>query len=149
MIHTISKWDRRFLSMAEHVAGWSKDPSTRCGAAVADARHRVISMGYNGFPAGVEDSQERLQDRDTKLRMTLHAEMNALLHARQDLSGCTLYVHPMPPCAQCAAAIIQAGIRRIVATMPTAEQEARWGADFALASAMYYESGTWLILVDP
>lgn len=149
MIHTINKWDRRFLGLSGHVAAWSKDPSTRCGAVIADASHRVISMGYNGFPAGVVDSVERLQDRDVKLRMTIHAEANALLHARQDLFGCTLYASPMPPCAQCAAAIIQSGIRRIVATAPTDQQRERWGSDWDLADAMYYESGTWLILVDP
>lgn len=149
MIHTIGTWDRRFLSLAEHVSGWSKDPSTKCGCIIADAQHRLVSQGYNGFPAGVGDTSERLEDRDTRLRMTLHAELNALLHARQDLAGCTLYVHPMPPCSQCAAAIIQSGIRRIVATAPTEAQQERWGSDWDLASAMYYESGTWLILVDP
>lgn len=148
MIHALTTWDRRFLAMAAHVATWSKDPSTQCGAIIADPSHRIISQGYNGFPAGVIDSKERLHDRDVKLRMTIHAEMNALLHARQSLSGCTIYVHPMPPCAQCAAAIIQSGIRRIVATSPTEAQRNRWGSDLELASAMYDEAGVWLILMD-
>lgn len=149
MTHTLTTWDRRFLAMATHVSAWSKDPSTKCGAIIADQSHRIVSQGYNGFPAGVIDSKERLQDRDVKLRMTIHAELNALLHARQNLSGCTLYVHPIPPCAQCAAAIIQSGIRRIVATAPTDAQRNRWGHDLDLANVMYYEAGVWLILVDP
>ena len=73
------KWDQRFLDLARHVAGWSKDPSTKVGAVVADDRHQVLSMGYNGFPAGMRDNVDLYEDRPTKYSRIIHAEMNALL----------------------------------------------------------------------
>lgn len=149
MRHTIGKWDRRFLALAKHVSAWSKDVSTKVGAVIADPNRKVIGLGYNGFAAGVNDSDERLQDRETRLRLTIHAEKNAIFNARSDVSRCTLYVHPMPPCSQCAAAIVQTGIRRVVATMPTDDQRARWGDVWDLADVMYYEAGVHLILVEP
>ena len=136
----LSKWDYRFLDLAKHIGTWSKDPSTQVGAVIADTRHRIISMGFNGFPQGVDDTQERLQDRETKLMLTQHAEVNALAFASRQVDGCTAYVWPFPPCTQCAGALIQAGITRIVA--PEVDEKAhRWGDHFALAREMYQEAG--------
>ena len=137
----LDKWDHRMLGLAEHIAGWSKDPSTRVGCVLADSRHRVVSTGYNGLPQGVRDTLERLEDRALKLMLTLHAEENALLFATQKLDGCTCYVWPMPPCARCAGKLIQAGIARVVAPAPTPEQTSRWSRDFDLAHQMYAEAG--------
>jgi deoxycytidylate deaminase len=77
--------------LAEHVAKLSKDPSTKVGAAIFDNKRRVISLGYNGLPRGVEDSPARLHDRDTKLKLTLHAEQNALAFATAPLEGSMLH----------------------------------------------------------
>ena len=112
------KWDRRMLALAQHIASWSKDPSTKVGAVIADNRRRIISVGYNGFPAGVRDVA--LEDRDFKYNRIVHAELNALLFARGSVEGATLYVWPMPPCSRCAGPIIQAGIARVVS--PPAEE---------------------------
>ena len=142
------KWDRRFLALAEHVAAWSKDGSTQVGSVIVDKHRRIVSTGYNGFPTGVDDHAALLAIRDVKLRMTLHAELNAILFAKRDLSECTIYVWPMPPCAQCAAAIIQSGIERIVSREPTPEQYDRWGKDFALAERMYADAGIDLETID-
>lgn len=131
------KWDRRFLDIAAQIASWSKDPSTQCGAVIVDNQRRIVSTGYNGFPAGVADRAEWLENRDIKYRVVIHAEKNALLYAQRDLHDCTLYVYPIPPCAQCAAAIIQAGIRRIVSRAPNYDQLSRWQADFDLARMLY------------
>lgn len=144
----MNHWDRRFLELAAHVAGWSKDPSTKCGAVIVDDQRRIVSVAYNGFPAGVEDRPEWLTDRSIKYRVVIHAEKNAILFAQRDLRGCTIYVHPMPPCAQCAAAIIQSGIRRVVTRSPTPEQRERWGGDWDLAEAMYRDAGLTLVEVD-
>ena len=57
------KWDLRLLGLAEHVAQWSKDPSTQVGAVIADKKHRVLSLGFNGFARGVRDLAERLENR--------------------------------------------------------------------------------------
>lgn len=136
------KWDRRFLRLAEHVAEWSKDPSTKTGAVIVDTDHRVVSLGFNGFPRGVEDSPERLNDRATKYAVTMHCERNAILFARRDLRGCTLYLWPFSSCAPCAAMIIQSGIYRVVARRcADADLEARWAADLALGRELFAEAG--------
>lgn len=91
----LRKWDARHLEMAHHVSAWSKDPSTKVGARITDSRNRVISEGFNGPPRGVQD--DPTVDRETKLRRTIHAERNAILFARQALTGTTLYVTPRRP----------------------------------------------------
>lgn len=136
---TTNKWWERFIGLADHVASWSKDPSTRVGAVIADDNQRIVSLGFNGLPRGVKDD-ERLMDRETKYKMVLHAEANAILFAGRDLSGCTIFV-TRPPCAQCAAMIIQKGIKRVVFKEPPTEFSARWGADIELAAGMFAEAG--------
>lgn len=111
---TLDHWDERFLALAEHIALWSKDPSTKVGCVITSADRRVVSTGFNGLPSGVEDSLERLSDRDVKYEMTVHAERNAIISARRDLTGCRLYV-TLRPCSACAAMIIQAGIAEVIA----------------------------------
>ena len=139
----LTHWDYRFLGLAEHIAGWSKDPSTKVGAVVADGNHRVISTGFNGLPSGVEDTLERLQDRDLKYQMVVHAERNAIIDARASLAGCSLYVWPMMPCSVCAAMIIQAGLAEVVA--PSSDNP-RWVESFRLTEEMFREAGVSLIV---
>lgn len=141
----LSKWDNRFLELAQHIAGWSKDPSTKVGAVIADAKHRIVSLGFNGFPAGIDDSLELYTDRDFKLRAVIHAEVNAILFAGKDLIGCTIYVWPMPPCAQCAAKIIQTGITQVVTVGVTPAQWERWGDDIEVASKIFAEAGVTVV----
>ncbi len=137
----LDKWDHRFLILAEHISEWSKDPSTKVGAVITHTRSkRVVSMGFNGFPAGVEDTPERLDDRDTKYEMVVHAEQNALMFAGDRAEGCTLYVHPLPPCARCAVMIIQAGVVRVVCDQPDFDDE-RWGEQAKTADTMLREAG--------
>lgn len=146
MAAELSKWDRRFLNLAGVVSSWSKDTSTKVGAVIADTDHRIIGTGYNGFPRGCDDSPELYEDRDRKYRRIVHAERNALLFACRPVAGCTLYTTPFPPCAQCAALFIQAGIKRVVAPVPSLELLARWGADLNEAEAMFAEAGVELIV---
>lgn len=133
---TLSKWDARYLDLAQHVAGWSRDPSTKVGAVVVRPDKTIASMGFNGFPRGVLDD-ERLNDREVKLRMILHAEQNAILSAHERLAECTVYVWPMPPCSHCAAVLIQAGIKRVVAPSP----QRRWVESCLLGREMLREAG--------
>lgn len=144
----MANWDRRFLELAAFYARWSKDPSTQVGAVITRGKQQV-SQGYNGFPAGVADLEERLMDRDLKLKYTLHAEENAILTARGDLSGCTCYTWPMQPCARCAGKLAQAGIVRVVAPMASADLVYRWGADFEVAGTIFSETGIELELLLP
>ena len=132
------------LDLACHIATWSKDPSTKVGAAIADSQHRIVSTGFNGFPRGIRDELKILVQRTFKLALTIHAEENAILFATKALDGCTIYVSA-PPCARCAAKIIQTGIGRVVSKRPSAELTARWGDEFKLADSLYEQAG---IVVD-
>lgn len=140
----IDVWDQRFLALAEHVSSWSKDPSTQVGAVIVDDNRRIVSTGYNGFPQGVADLPERLSNRVIKLDIIVHAEVNAVLFAQRDLTGCTLYTWPFQPCSRCAGIIIQTGIRRIVA--PECKNS-RWADSFVLSSNMFAEAGVELVFV--
>ncbi len=143
----MDKWDKRFLGLAEHIAGWSKDPSTKVGAVIADRHNRVVSVGYNGAPRDVDDSEERLKDRTVKYQITLHAETNAILFANRSLDGCTLYVWPLPPCAHCAAQIVQVGITRVVSVIADADAAERWTESNVLAWQLFKEAGVKLLLI--
>ena len=134
-----TKWDTRFLSLAAHISGWSKDPSSQVGAVITDG-NRIISLGYNGFAAGVHDTQTRLEDRQCKLNLTIHAEENAMIFAKRDLGGCTVYV-THPPCPRCASKLIQEEVRRVVFIAPSDDFLSRWGSDLELSYQMYREAG--------
>ncbi len=140
-------WDRRFLSVADLVATWSKDPSTQVGAVIVDANRRIVSQGYNGFPIGTDDDPAIYDDRNRKYKRVLHAEKNALLFAQRDLSGCTLYV-THPACGQCMAAAIQMGIARIVSRPASADMKQRWTDEFAESRSMAEEAGVILEAID-
>lgn len=140
MSQFMGKWDRRGLNLAWHISNWSKDPSTKVGAVIMTPEHRPISWGYNGFPRGIADTEERLADSEVKLALTLHAEKNALAFAKGAASGCHLYVWPFPPCAQCAAEIVQHGIIRVVFGRMQ-EVPTRWAGSFMLGKEILMEAG--------
>lgn len=135
------KWDLRFLELARTVSSWSRDPSTKCGSIITRGKS-VVSLGFNGFPQGVEDLRERYENRETKYKFVVHSELNAILAAKQDLTGCWLYVWPFLTCHDCAKAVIQAGIRQVV--FPSAsvggEVQARWADAHSVAMEMYREA---------
>lgn len=132
------------MDMARLVASWSKDPSSQVGAVITRGKF-VISVGFNGFPQGIADTVERLQNRDIKYPTILHAEINAILSARQDIRGCSIYVTPYMPCPQCAAVVVQSGITRIVYT--PSENE-KWGKP-PLSESMIREAGIELVELAP
>ena len=113
-------WDEYFMGVA-HLSGMrSKDPNTQVGACIVSPDNKILSMGYNGFPKGCSDDEfpwERENDNDrnlTKYPFVTHSELNAILNYRGgSLEGTKLYVS-LFPCNECAKAIIQAGIKRIV-----------------------------------
>lgn len=133
------KWDRRFLNLAKEVSTWSHDPSTKVGAVIVDQEGRIVSTGYNGFPRGVEDSPERYEDRDLKLAITVHAELNAITFARRNLEGCTIYVYPFLACSVCAGPIVNSGIQRCVAPECPPDKADRWAASFAITDLIFQE----------
>ena len=120
------KWDVRYLQLAKQVASWSKDPSTQTGAVIERPDNSVASIGYNGFPKGIEDTDERLNDRETKYSFIVHCEMNAVLSAHESVRGNTLYTWPLLSCDRCAVHMIQAGITRAVASTCPPDKATRW-----------------------
>jgi len=141
----ISRWDVRFLRIAEEVRFWSKDPGTKVGCVLVLDK-RILSVGFNGFPQNLSDSLELYEDRDYKLAVTVHAEANAILNAAKNgakTQFCTAYV-TFPPCSQCAASLIQAGVERVVCPNPETAPE-RWRASFKLGNDMLYNSGVKLL----
>lgn len=141
------KWNDRFLSLAKEVASWSKDPSTKVGAVAVSPEGQVLGTGYNGFPRGIEDSDQRYSDRKTKYDLVVHAEMNCILNAAYlgsaSLRGALLYVHGLPVCHQCAKGVIQAGIKRVV--MPGGQKvPGSWEESWSLTEQLFTEAGiTW------
>lgn len=135
----MNKWDERYLEMAELVATWSKDPSTKVGAVIVRPDKTIASVGYNGFPRGCLDDPKYYKEREVKYARVIHAEMNAILNAKEPLGGYTLYT-TFPTCSQCAASIIQAGIKRVVWRM-WSTQNGRWRGSVSIALQMYQEAG--------
>ncbi len=110
-------WDEYFMGLAHLSALRSKDPNTQVGAAIVDENHRVVSVGYNGFPKGCSDDEFPWSREGgvltSKYAFVVHAELNAILNSPRSVNGCTIYVS-LFPCNECAKAIIQSGIKRIV-----------------------------------
>jgi dCMP deaminase len=118
----------------------SKDPSTKVGAVLVRPDRTIAAVGFNGFARGVVDHEERYADRPTKYEMVVHAELNALLNARESVAGHTLYVTPLPPCSQCAAAIVQQGLKRVVIAMKK-DLPLVWADKWKTSKTMFNEAG--------
>lgn len=138
-----TKWDNRFLDLAAHISTWSKDPHTKVGAVITNDKNHIVSVGYNGFPRGVADSEARYDNRDDKYKFVCHAERNAIDNAHTDVSNCTIYVTLMP-CNECAKSIIQRGIKRVVCK---ATNDIKPYLNWDITKIMFQEAGIQLDLV--
>lgn len=138
--------DVAFLEDATRAAGRSRDPSTKVGCIIVDDLNRVVSTGYNGFPRGVKDD-ERLNNRDIKYKIILHAEENAVLNAERSVRGFTAYAS-VSPCAKCTAILIQVGIKRIVTKTPSKDIAVRYKESFDLAKDIMKEAGVEFVVID-
>ena len=107
------EWDEYFMQIAETVATKSKDPSSKMGCVIVDEHKRVVSLGYNGMLQGADESKMTLSERPMKYYFAIHSEMNALIFARRDLTGCTIY-NKVATCENCLKYCLQAGIKRFV-----------------------------------
>jgi dCMP deaminase len=142
------RWDLRYFRLADHISEWSKD-TTRVGAIVVGKNRRHISMGYNGFPPGVQDAPERIAHRPTKYLFTQHAERNAMDNAAFDCTDATL-VTTMFPCVECAKSLISKGITRLVSAQPPQplpSGEASWRDTVPVAVEMLHEAGVRITII--
>lgn len=110
----MSPWPDIFMQMAHVIATRSKD-TTQVGCVITDPSNRVVSCGFNGAPSCMDPFAESvaISDQTLKHSVVVHAEVNAILFARRDLTGCTLYC-THHPCEKCAPIIAQAGITAVV-----------------------------------
>ncbi len=135
------KWNRRFLELTDVIARWSKDPSRGVGALIVSPSRQIMATGFNGLPRGFEDTPDRLQ-RPNKYDFVVHAELNALIQcARNGVSpiGATIY-SSFSPCVNCAIAIVQAGIARVI-TYDLEATDERWLDSIQKSVEVFAESG--------
>lgn len=138
------RWLNHFMQMCKLVASMSKDPSTKVGAVIIRPDRTVASTGYNGYPRGCKDDD--YHNRERKYQRVVHAEMNAILTAREPLAGYTLFVWPLPPCNRCIPHIIQTGITRLV--LPPIQRMHSWYEPSIEAQAMAAEAGLTVVTWD-
>jgi dCMP deaminase len=144
----MTNWDKRWMDMAKLVATWSKDRSRTCGAVIVDDRNVLVSIGWNGFPRGLKAEVDERHERPAKYKWTEHAERNAIYNAAANghpTRGCSIYL-PWYPCADCARAIIQSGLKTVYAVEPD-WNDGIWAADFAVGKEMLAEAGVWVVFL--
>lgn len=140
----MADWDQRYLDLAKLVAGWSKDPSSQIGAVAVGKHGQILSTGYNGFPRGVADDH-RLDDKETKYSLTVHAELNCLLNAALSgisLENSKLYVFGLPMCSDCAKSIAQSGVSEVIMPKNAINTDkSKWVESWKLSSSILNECG--------
>lgn len=146
--------DKMFMNHAIFVSKLSPDPSTKVGSAIV-IEGAVFSIGWNQFPGGVIESDERLNDRAQKYPRVIHAEADALvaaarmMHRERPLLGfedATLYTTEFP-CCSCCGLIIQHGIKRVVSQDLSSDYAERWAEQIEISKSMFSESGVELVTI--
>lgn len=132
------------MQMCKLVSSMSKDPSTKVGSVIVRPDRTLASTGYNGYPRGCDDGD--YMNRERKYQRVVHAEMNAILTAREPLNGYTLFVWPIPPCDRCIPHIIQSGIGKLV--LPSISDSHHWSKPCIEAQAMANETGLEVVTWD-
>jgi dCMP deaminase len=143
MSNTSTSWVKKYIDLAEHVSLWSKDPSTKIGCVAVGKHGQILSQGYNGFPRGIQDSEDRLADREKKYRYVVHAEQNCIYNATLNgvsLDKADLYVFGLPVCSECAKGVIQVGIKRVFMCYP-ADISQKWRDSMLTSLDMFREAG--------
>ena len=144
-------WDEYFIDLSYCVAKKSKDPDTKVGCVIVGPDNEVRSTGYNSLPRGMDDSVKERYVRPEKYKWIEHAERNAIYNAAKigtQLNGCRLYVQ-WYPCIDCARAIIQVGINKIIVDNRDdnpwknqgQEQEEQWKLNMEKSIQMLVECG--------
>lgn len=137
----------KLMTIARAVAQLSKD-DTKVGAVIIGPDGEGGPWGYNGAPRGCSaDEDERFQTRPEKYYLAEHAERNAIYTAaRSGFSpkGATLVVTHFP-CMDCARAIVQSGIKRVIVGGMTTAFSERWRENIVRSKQLFEETGVELI----
>ena len=143
-----AKFMRLALTQAHE---FSKDASTKVAAMlIGRAHHEVRSSGYNGMPRGCNDNLPERQERPEKYFWFEHAERNAIYNAARvgtQLAG-SLLLTTMPPCMDCARAIVQAGVEEVVSLAPPPDYKDRYGAHLEKSAELFKECGVVVRLLE-
>jgi dCMP deaminase len=138
-----SKWDERFLEAAKCISNWSPDPSSKIGAIATSNENLPLAWGWNAFPRKITSIAECEVDRETKYKFVIHAEANTIYNATRgnvSLLGSTFYVYGIPPCIECAKAIIQVGAIRVV-SLARRETSQAWLDSYQESVKLFREVG--------
>lgn len=139
----MNHWNKKYSDLAKLIASWSKDPSSQIGCVAIGKHGQVISQGYNGFPRGIDDNEERLYNRPLKYKYIVHAEMNCIYNASLSgisLESSTMYIYGLPVCNECAKGIIQSGVSEVRAYYPKTKDVSRWKDSMELTVSMFREA---------
>ena len=134
-------WDETFLEICHVLAKRSKDQSTKIGSLIVGPDNEIISGGYNCFPRGTDDNRQERQERPKKYFYFEHAERNAIYNAARLgflLKGTRIYSQWFP-CADCARAIIQCGIKKIIVEIE--EVKPSWEESCSISFQLFKEAG--------
>lgn len=135
----MKRTDTYWLNLARQAARLSNDPSTQVGAVVVSKFHELLSMKANGLHRLLKSKfSDKLDNREEKLELVIHAEAAAIIDAACDLRGCTIYV-TFPPCSRCASLIIESGLERVVVQQQDVPE--RWQTNAYLAKDMLNTAG--------
>lgn len=138
----MDKWDKRFIELAKVISEYSKD-KTKIGSVIVKDK-RILSTGFNGFPSKIEDTLERLSNREQKLKYVIHSEMNAILHAGKhgiSLEDSTLYIWGLNPCQECAKHIVVAGIKKVIYyVLPQKRENSSWQNHLEFVKNLFAEA---------
>ena len=131
------------MGLARQISKWSKDPSSKIGCVAVGKHGQILSQGFNGFPRGIADTPERLNDRDEKYKYVVHAEQNCIYNATLNgvsLNDSALYVYGLPVCSECAKGVIQVGVRRVFMCYPVTISH-KWMDSMQHTNKMFNEVG--------
>jgi len=140
------------MNVAKEIASWSKDPSTKVGVVAVSPDGKIIAQGYNGFPRGIRDEQERYDERELKYKYINHGEESCIYDACYhgvSLRGASIFIYSttgIPPCNRCSRGMIQCGIVNIFYNREDVPE--RWEEECAFSLDMLEEAGVKVLTVD-
>jgi dCMP deaminase len=137
-------WDEYFINIAEQVKLKSKDNNTKIGVVLVGKNNEIVSTGYNSFPRGINDDVVERQEKPEKYFWFEHAERNCIYNAARigvSTLGTTMYMTCGISCADCARAIISAGVEKIVLRSGKGAMSPKWQESAERSNKMFKEAG--------
>ena len=137
-------WDEYFINIAEQVKLKSKDKNTQIGVVIVGKDNEIVSTGYNSFPRGIDDNVDERQEKPEKYVWFEHAERNAIYNAARigvSTLDTTMYMTCGISCADCARAIINSGISKIILRSGRGATNPKWQESAERSNQMFKEAG--------